>query len=38
MLPETLKKSYASTKIEFMWWGKLFSIPYFSIQDDFLLL
>ena len=36
MVPdETLKASHASTKMEFMSWGNIFILPYFSIHTYF---
>ena len=29
---ETLKEYHDHTKMEFMWWGKIFVVPYSSIQ------
>ena len=35
MFPEdNLKSSHYSTNIKFMWWGDVFFIPYFNIEDD----
>ena len=35
---DTLKASHYSTKMEFMWKGKIDVIPYFSIHVDFTSL
>ena len=37
-MDETLKPSHDSTKIEFMWQGNNFVVPYFSIHADFTSL
>ena len=31
-LADTLKASHAFTNMEFMWWGNIFVVPYFSIH------
>ena len=38
LLDEILKESHASTKTEFMWRGKIFIVPYFSIHALFSTL